>query len=397
MKILMVSKALPTSYPGGTQTHTVNLSHALGARGHEVTILTASGSLTNRRAYRIGEHITIQPVFYVPGRLGVLRLHTIDDATFALSVLRFLKRHAGEFDIVHLQGRSGALFAGDRTRRKTPCVVTFHGHLRSEHAAAISTGTIGPKLRCEMACAAGYASAHERRMARHADGVIAVSGSMLETVTSDIAPLHQPHAVIPNGVNAGDFMPAPHRTVPLRIVSVSRLDPLKGHTYLLAAAAKLMPLVPGLTLHIVGEGPQRPLLERMMSDLHLEGVVTLTGALRGQALLDELQQAQLFVLPSLRETQGIAFMEALLCGVPVVGFDIPGVDEVLANGKTATLVPLRDEAALTRAIGDALLDADSYAAMAARGRTHILERFQWPAIAQRTEQFYHTVIEKHYA
>jgi glycosyltransferase involved in cell wall biosynthesis len=396
MKILMVSKAMPSSYPGGTQTHVANLSAALAARGHAVSILTASGKIRKRK--RTAERgVEIIPIPYLPGRVGAFHLHPVDDVSFNYFSWQWLRRHSNDYDVIHLQGRSGTWYPKRRRDTMPPGIVTFHGHFDSEQKAAIETGAVSLKRGVEMKLAALYAGRQERMAATFACGVIAVSDAMRSTLEQKVTGRLPLITVIPNGVSDEEFHPRAGQTKPFRIVSISRLDALKGHTYLLQAINLLRNEFPQLRLHIIGDGPQAPVLRRMIDDLDLHSVVQLTGPKYGSALLKELHEAQLFVLPSLRETQGIVFMEALMSGVPVVGGDIPGVREMLRNGEDGILVPVKDAAALAGAIAENLRHPERARTMAENGRARMMEHYRWSVIAEKTENLYKTILDKHHA
>lgn len=159
--------------------------------------------------------------------------------------------------------------------------------------------------------------------------------------------------------------PAPHR----RYIAIGRLAPQKNFPLLLhafAAAAR-----PGDTLAIVGEGPERPRLEALVTSLDLSGAVTLPG--HGD-VAGALGAADVFVLSSDYEALPAVVVEALASGLPVVATDCC-VSMASLIGGFGTLVPRRDAAALAHAMrAQAPLSAEQGAAAAAAMAAFTAER-----------------------
>lgn len=127
----------------------------------------------------------------------------------------------------------------------------------------------------------------------------------------------------------------PHRTRIL--LSVGRLAPQKNHQCLLTAFAKVSPDFPNWKLRIVGEGELRGGLETQVRKLRLTNKVELPGAVCDVS--QEYVRADLFVLPSTYESFGLATAEALLHGLPAVGFaDCPGTNSLIRNDENGILV-----------------------------------------------------------
>ncbi|UWX04695.1 glycosyltransferase [Pseudoxanthomonas sp. NC8] len=118
--------------------------------------------------------------------------------------------------------------------------------------------------------------------------------------------------------------------------TVGRLSPEKGHRRLLDAFARVRNSHPATKLVIVGEGPERPVLQQRIAELGLENDVMLTGALANPYPV--MRELDLFVLSSHYEGQGIVLLEAMTLGKPVLSTDIPGPQSVLADG-AGRLVP----------------------------------------------------------
>ncbi|MEU0569781.1 glycosyltransferase [Nonomuraea sp. NPDC005983] len=138
------------------------------------------------------------------------------------------------------------------------------------------------------------------------------------------------------------------------VIAVGRLVKVKGFDLLLRAWERASAVHPGWTLRIVGSGPERARLLKLVGELGLTGSVELPGPSRDVGA--ELDDASVFVLSSRHEGFPMTILEALSKGVPVVAFDCPhGPGEIITHGHDGLLVPRRDVAALAAAIG-VLLD-----------------------------------------
>ena len=152
----------------------------------------------------------------------------------------------------------------------------------------------------------------------------------------------------------------PHHTQNVRrnnkqIVSIARLVPIKGISYLMRAMAR----VKDGSLVIIGDGPERNELELLSRSLELGDRVFFAGWVNDRSkILDYLKQAAVFVLPSLSEGRPRVLIEAMACGLPVVATNVGGVSEIVVEGVNGLLVPPRDEMALAKAIEYVFNDVD---------------------------------------
>ncbi len=141
------------------------------------------------------------------------------------------------------------------------------------------------------------------------------------------------------------------------LLSVGRLSIEKDFKTLIQAFSILAPKLPEWDLRIIGDGVERPKLEKLIFELNLHGRISMPGYT--EAIDDEYASAQLFVLPSLYESLGLVVIEAMAHGLPAVGFsDCPGVNGLISHGRNGLLVDSQEErpAALAKALS--LLMAD---------------------------------------
>ena len=155
---------------------------------------------------------------------------------------------------------------------------------------------------------------------------------------------------------------------PLRVVTVGRLHPSKGHQDLLRATAMLVARGRALRVEIAGGGPYAAELEGLIASLGLTGIARLLGPLSEEAVRDLLRTGDLFVVASHAEALGVVYMEAMALGLPVVGTTTDGALEVVEQGSSGLLVPPGDVAALAAAIEALAGDPERRRACGLRGR-----------------------------
>lgn len=221
-----------------------------------------------------------------------------------------------------------------------------------------------------------------RFAAWHVRAITAVSDDMRRSFPLAI---RRKMVVIANPVRIGrsDGTP-PVRGGAKTLLSVGRLESQKDQATLVAAFARVAAIFPDWRLRIVGEGVLRPLLERQVAALGLASRVALPGA---TADVDaEYRAADLFALPSLYESFGLATAEAMSHGLAAVGFaDCPGTNELIADGTTGLLVGGPDRvAALADGLGRLMASPEERARMGAAAPA-LIGRFAPDRVVERWE------------
>jgi glycosyltransferase involved in cell wall biosynthesis len=225
--------------------------------------------------------------------------------------------------------------------------------------------TPGPWLR---------ASAMER--IRTCDRVIAVSrfiGRLAEKHGVEPARV----AVLPNTIEVRDA-PAVRPTDRITVGQIGRLAPGKGFDDSVRAFARLRERMPAAELVLVGDGSERPRIERLVRELGLDGSVRFTGWQRN---VDQwLAQLDVFINPSRDEPFGLAVLEASAAAIPVVAYDEGGVPEIIVHGETGLLAPPGDVAALGEALIRLCTDAALRKSLGSAARSRAATVFT-PAVA----------------
>jgi len=182
------------------------------------------------------------------------------------------------------------------------------------------------------------------------------------------------------------------------ILFVGRFVEVKGLPVLIRAFAEIVKKYPSAELHLVGDGPQKPELTKIVKELKLDSNVKFQGFLVGEPLLEAYNKATIFVLPSIKtktgETEGlgVVLIEALSHGVPVIGSKVGGIPDIIIDGKTGLLFEPDNHLELAEKITLLIENPELRKKLVEGGQKHILENFSWEKIVEKMEKVYITLI-----
>jgi len=240
---------------------------------------------------------------------------------------------------------------------------------------------------------------YTRRLYNHeVQAVVAISEgvrAMLIESGVDAARIH----VVPSGVDADRFVPTAGARSAARaryqiadhaclLVVVGALEERKGHAVLLEALAILAN--PRVHLLCAGEGSARAGLEARCAALGLDATVRFLG--RVDDVASVLAAADVMVMPSRQEGLGVAALEAMAVGLPVIASRVGGLPEAVQDGETGLLVPTGDPAALAAAIGRLAADPMLARRLGAQGATRVRTRFTMAGMADATLAIYRHLV-----
>ena len=171
---------------------------------------------------------------------------------------------------------------------------------------------------------------------------------------------------------------------------ISSLSMEKGHAYVLDALPEILKQYPDARLLIVGAGELRSHLERLVSDLGLDGSVIFTG--QRNDIPEFLACIDIFVLASTAEGMPMALLEAMATRKPIVATNVGSVGEAVRIGETGILVAPRDPAHLAAAILSLLGDSDHARELGAAARRLVEKQFSSPIMARAYCQLYDQVL-----
>ena len=366
---------------GGAQKNTVMSCAAQVASGHKVAlaygpIYGPEGSLLEEARRSGAETIEVNSM-----RRAVLPAHDLR-CYFALrKLIRRLKP-----DVVHTHSsKAGIIGRAAAWREHVPAVVhTIHGLPFHDQQSRVIHRV--------------YVAA-ERFAARRCHKLVGITQAMCDAFAAEHIGRPEQFSVIPSGVDVSAFdQPTAPRDTTRRaygipadapvIAIVARLDPLKGHDDLLDVLPALLARHPGVHLLFVGDGWNRPALEKRVADSDWEQRVIFAGLVPPTQVPSLLRASDIMALPSYQEGQGRTLVEALLCGCAIVGYDVGGIGEVCIDGKTGRLAKVGDRQELTEVLTWMLDNPDKRLALARQGEQHAREKFNARTMVEQIETLY---------
>ena len=383
MRIAMISEHASPLGDGGLQTHVADLSAALAGLGHEVRVYARRDDpatpevVTVRGGIRV-VHIPAGPAQVVPPDLLLPYM-----GEFA----RRLQQHWHDSDwtpdVAHAHFWTSGLATVTAARQVgVPVVQSFH------ELGAIEAGNGKPSR-----------SGYERALGRAVDRVVVNNQEEVRSLVRIGVPRTQ-LTVVPAGVDSERFTPEgpaverdPERP---RILSVGRLVEHKGFGDVIQA----MRYVPGAEVVVVGGPPADQLpadpgatkLRALAERFHVADRFRLVGSVPVRDLPSWYRSADLFVAASWSDEQfETCALEAMACGIPVVGTAVGGLSETVVDGLTGDLVPARDPRALGGALRRLVNDKVRRFAYATAALDRARQAYSWKRVAAQVGSVYSAV------
>ena len=201
--------------------------------------------------------------------------------------------------------------------------------------------------------------------------------------------------IIPNTINTNLFFPSFNETKicdKKKIIFVGLLTPIKGLPYLFHALNQIKKNRDDFTLDIIGDGPNRKEYELLIKKLNLKKYINFHGIKTKIEIAEFMKKCDFLVQPSLCETFGITFIEALACGKPIVGTKIPALEEKI-NNERGVLVPLKNTEKLAEAINYMLDHYQNYSPQ--KMFNYVKDNFSYNFIGKEMNNIYQKIIKKY--
>jgi glycosyltransferase involved in cell wall biosynthesis len=366
MRILQICSARTL---GGGERHLADLANGRARRGHDV-------------------YAALVPASPLPGELSELPAENIIelplrnslDLKSALKLAQLVRRN--QIDIIHAHLARDYPLAAFAARRASGAQLILTRHV------------LFPLSRVH------------KVLLRRVKRVIAVSQAVADGLIAQDIFERNKIVLIHNGVDFDRFAQTTENDsaewqkigARLCVGTIGELAPIKGQESFLRAAAIVSSRRDDVDFVIAGEdksrtGENRRLLERTIDELNLRRRVRIDGW--ADDVVELLRTFDVFVSASHSESFGIAMVEAMASGVPVVATITAGAREIIDEDKTGLLVPIGDEEALADAICKLLDDPQRRARLADDARRMVSERFSLDRMVARTEQVYQDVLARH--
>jgi len=374
MKIAFVYDVIYPYVKGGVEKRVWELATRLTARGHEVHIFGMKfwdGDDVRVQGGVILHGVCPSKKLYVHGRRSVW-----EALYFGMHLICPLAKE--RFDIIDCQQFPYIPCIPVRLIslvRRIPLVITWHevwGDYWTEYLGY--KGALG--------------KATERIIASVGSPVIAVSSTTANRFRTHFG--RQPDHIIPNGIDIQHLESVSSSLVKTDIIFTGRLIKEKNAGLLIDAFSIMISGDPDLRLTIIGDGPERDTIRSQVRGLSLERNVTITGFLENHDdVIALMKSSKVFVLPSTREGFGIAALEALGCGLPVVTIDHPAnaVCDLITEETGVICSPAPEDLAMgiRKALHRHEQMHDTCRAAA--------EAYDWDRIVDQAEQYYQSLID----
>jgi len=201
----------------------------------------------------------------------------------------------------------------------------------------------------------------------------------------------------PVGIDMAQFSirDKPGKRDGITILTVARLAEVKGLKYGIEAVYKLMKKRNNLhcKYYIIGEGTLRKDLELLINDFKLNERVFLLGAMSRDGVIRHMEDADIFILPSVNEALPVVLMEAQAAGLPVVATKVGSVDEVVKDGETGFLVPACDSDVIAERLEYLIEHPDLWLEMGRQGRKLIEEKYDIKKLNHKLVEIFQRLIE----
>ena len=334
MYVLIVARGYPTERYKTNGIFEFDQAKALAKAGCKVIFAAIDvRSIRRWRKWGIERHniegVHVMAINIPCGRIPSGTLNKVSSIGLNMVYHRIVKEF-GQPDVIHAHFTDLAYVTSKLKQRvSVPFVIT-------EHSSLIMKPVIEEQLFSTAATA--Y---------RQAEAVIAVSPALVEIIEKNFSIQSR---YVPNIVDLGTFSYGP-RTLEktFNFVSIGNLIDSKRMDQTIEAFHRSFINLPHVTLTIFGEGKERPELEKLIKKHHLESQVVLRGMCSRKVIAEKLKECDSFVLASRSETFGVAYIEALATGVPVIATKCGGPECFVHEGN-GLLIPVDDVHALVIAM-----------------------------------------------
>ena len=356
IKIAIIVALFPPKRLAGTEIATYQIAEHLAQRGHEVHVITSLDDGLPKVSCEKGFHIY---------RLPKIKTRFIGDLIFWASIVWTLRKVKP--NIVHAQSLGIGIPALLSSRLlNLPYVIYGRGS--------------------DVYLPAQFIKLTAKAVLKNANAAIALTehmkGVMQSTYSRDVV-------VVPNGISIreGSGRQRDRGNTNMRVLFVGRLHPVKGTRYLLDAINIVHEELPEVKLILVGDGEEREHLENLTDNLELRECVEFVGRVQHERVLDYMDQAEVFVLPSLSEGFPVTILEAMASGLPVVATRVGGIPDIIEDSINGYLVDTMDQEQIAEALLRLLQNEELRKGISDKNR-ETAEKYQWDTVAATLEGIY---------
>ncbi len=369
MRIALVSRRYPPQL-GGAEKMFCYLAESFAKAGADVSVVACQ---------------TLPPIEHevessvLVERLPSSRMRFLGTLRYMAELGNWFRRHHVDIAYISMLKHDAFVAVGSGKALGFPVVLRPEGAGKTGDLAWQTWGRFGKRI---------------GRRCRQADAFVSISRAITDELLasgydrSRIQPL-------PNGVPVPTEAWSVDQRIgePKHAVFVGRLAPEKNLSVLLEAWKLVRSAQSNARLTIVGDGPEKGVLETQIDQLGLRGSVKLAGAIANPLPIE--RDADLFILPSIEEGMSIALLEALALGMPVVVSDIPGNRSIVEPNQQGLLTDPRNPQSLSEAILAIFENPSLAQSLGKEARERVIESYSIDAVATSHLHFFEQVIDRH--
>jgi glycosyltransferase involved in cell wall biosynthesis len=403
LKVCILTSSFPRDEEDPAGPFIYQLAASLAKKGLKIEVLCPHDHGYPYTEYRDNMSITRFPYFYPTkyqrlcygyGMLPNLRksmLARYQVPFFIMAEILYCLRlvYKRRVDIIHAQWSLPQGLTGIICKQilKIPCITTLHG--------SDIHGLKYPGLKWLNA-----------KVIKHSNACTANSCATAQ-MAKDIS-MRDNIAVVPMGINPR-FLSATRGRNTQRSASVNgqksivyagRLIDLKGVDYLIRALPAVLKEFPKTKLFVIGSGPMKDDLVTLSNRLNLADTVTYIDKVPQEKLLEFYASADLFVLPSIvnekgeTEGLGVVLLEAMACGLPVIGSAVGGIPDIIKDGDTGLLARQKEPESLAEKITQIFSDESLRRKLVENGYQMVEKNFSWDTISEKFIELYREALNR---
>jgi glycosyltransferase involved in cell wall biosynthesis len=355
---------------GGLESHVYHLCRALVEQGHRVDIVTSRSKPAEAPAHEVMDGIGVWRTWFPGKHLAGWMAHAVGSVPKTVQLAR-------EADVLHAQAfQSVPPLAVARAFTGAPLVSTYHtSHFLKLATRPFWSGVLGKLVATSdhnLAASVEIAQVGERLAPGHA--VEPLTNGVETTLFQRVEPTMRP----PEGGRR-------------RVIVPRRLFHKNGVEHFVRALPLIARTV-DIEAVVVGDGPERGILERLAGDLGVSDRIRFLGARKNAEMPGLLSSAELAVFPSLMEATSVAALECMSCELPVAASNVGGLPEIV-DAEVGGLFRPADPADLARVVTELLLKAD-LRALGDHARERVVAKWSNARLAARHLEIYEELIRR---
>lgn len=402
MNILMATEAFYPDGIGGAHTYVYNLSKNLIRQGHDVYIITierkegalAEENIEGIKVLRYKTPLT-GPFLFI--RRPILSI--INSRRLFRSIAKKVK-----FDIINFHLTLPAF--GINTcpaSRGIPKIYTFHSSMFEDVAIQVKRKRYFPSLLNSLVFT--IIKLIEKANLRWCEKIVVLSSFSKRCLTDIYRQNPDKIIIIPGGVDVNKFVPAGNKASPRKelslpldkiiLLTARRLVVRMGLENLICAMKYVIEKEKNAVLFILGEGFLRKNLEDLIEQENLKERVILFGSVDTNKMSSYYQACDVFIIPTkYDEWFGLVTIEALSCGIPVLGTPVGGTSEILGNIDKNLLFSGTEAQEMAKGILKFLENKDQFSKKGQEFRKFVVKNYSWEVVSEKTEKIYYSFIKE---